>query len=401
MRYDDGEVLMSTERTISLADEVLADLRESRRRAEALGRELAPLSEAMDAAEAFDPGLLELLARHDVWRFMHGDEGRAPRLIAQCAWIEAIAARCTSTAVLVQSQGTVAHTLVLSESPSALPLVARMREGELCGWALTEPGAGSDALSMTTRARGTADGYVISGEKRFITNVGMASHYLVFARTAEERSRTALSAFLVPADARGLRVSRREAKMGLRASPTGDLTLDEVHVERSALLGEEGGGLALALDTLRWSRPLIAAVSHGVARGIYDELRCAVARDREQATQLLSEHQGTAHELASLTIELAASEALLYRIALDADMSGGLPEVWEASASKAYSSDVAMRAATVAIDLVGWEAGTRRFSLERRFRDAKVLQIFEGTNEIQRNAIARKLPTFPHQGRVD
>jgi alkylation response protein AidB-like acyl-CoA dehydrogenase len=386
---------MTAERT---ADEALADLREARRRAEALGRDLAPLSEAMDAAEAFDPGLLELLARHEVWRAVHGDDGRAARLAAQCAWIEAIAARCTSTAVLVQSQGTVAHTLLLSKSTDAFALVARMRRGELCGWALTEPAAGSDVLAMSTRARRAGDGYVISGEKRFITNVGMASHYLVFARTGEARSRAALSAFLVPADASGLRVSRKEAKMGLRASPTGDLTLDEVRVGRSALIGAEGDGLALALDTLRWSRPLIAAVSHGVGRGIYEETRRVVAGDSEQAARLVSADQGAAHGLASLTIELAASEALLYRVALDADRRAALPEVWEASASKAYSSDLAMRAAVVAIDLCGWEAATRRSSLERRFRDAKILQIFEGTNEIQLNAIARNLPTFPHQG---
>jgi acyl-CoA dehydrogenase len=378
--------------------DALADLQESRRRAEALGQELAPLSEEMDAAEEFDSGLLDLLARHDVWRAVHGEEGHGARLVAQCAWIEAIAARCTSTAVLVQSQGTVAHTLLLAGSPEGLALVARMRKGELCGWGLTEPGAGSDVLSMTTRARRDGDTYVISGEKRFITNVGMASHYLVFARTSEERTRDSLSAFVVRADAPGLSVTRKETKLGLRASPTGDLALDEVRAESSALVGGEGGGLALALETLRWSRPLIAAVSHGVARGIYEEARRVAAGDRASAAALLAEQQGAAHELAQTAIELAASEALLYRVALEADVRAGLPEVWEASASKAFSSDVAMRAASAAIDICGLQAATRDSSLQRRFRDAKVLQIFEGTNEIQRNAIAKNLPSFPHQG---
>lgn len=376
------------------ADSVRVQLARARTEAEELASDLAPMAAGMDIAEAFDPGLLALLKHHRTWTAFHGNAGAPPLLSVQSAWIEAIASQCTSTSVLVQSQGTVAHTLVLSRCDAGESMVDKMRAGALCGWGLTEPEAGSDILAMRTTARPTEDGYVISGEKRFITNVDMADYYLVFARTKPERKRDALSAFVVPADTAGLTVSRREKKMGLRASPTGDLSLDDVRIGHEALVGEEGQGFSLVLETLRWSRPLIAAVSVGVARGSYQAACDRLASDREARQKLSVSQQGAGHELAQMAIEIASARALLYEIAADADTSGELPEIWSASATKALASDVAMRTASRAVDLCGLGAVTAESPLQRYLRDAKVLQIFEGTNEIQRNAIVKNLPSF-------
>lgn len=369
-------------------------LRNARDQARDFALALEPLAEEHDRLERFSGALFDLLEEHAVWGKVHGEAGTAPSLSAQCAWAEAIATTCTSTAILVQSQMTVAHTLVLAGSQVGLDLVDDMRKGTVTGWGLTEPDAGSDILSMRTTATPHGDEYVITGSKRFISNAGLAEHYLVFARTAPERSSRAISAFLVKADAPGLSIPRLERKLGLRASTTGDLSLVNVRVPATALVGELGAGVRLALDTLRWSRPLIGAVGLGVARGAYQALLAAIADNDGAISALSDNHQDRGHRLADLAIQISAARALLYDVALRSDESQTLPAVWEASASKTFCTDVAMRVASEAL-LLGGKAGIAPGAkLQRSFRDAKVTQIFEGTNQIQRNAIVKNLPTF-------
>jgi alkylation response protein AidB-like acyl-CoA dehydrogenase len=289
---------------------------------------------------------------------------------------------------------TMAHTLALAGTPSALALVDQMRGGLITGWALTEADAGSDVLNMASTARREADSYVINGSKRFISNAGIAGHYLVFARTAPERSSRAISAFLVPAVADGLSVPRQERKLGLRACPTGDLILQDVAVPSAALVGRLGQGVGLALDTLRWSRPLIGAVGLGIARGAYQALGDLIASDPDGVAGLSGAQQDVGHQVADLVIQIAAARALLYDVARRADQEGALPAVWEASASKTFCSDVAMEVVCQALVLGGRAAVRPGAALQRCFRDAKVTQIFEGTNQIQRNAIVKNLPSF-------
>ncbi len=362
-----------------------------RRRAETVAALIRPYAEQMDEEERFAPEVLELLASSAVWRSVHGERAGAARLGDQCRWIEAIATSCTSTAVLVQSQLTVGHTLELSGGPEVQGLLDGMRDGVIWGWGLTEPDAGSDILGMTTTARREGSDFVIRGSKRFISNAGMAAYYLVFARTSSERSSRSLSAFVVPAATRGMSVGRYEKKMGLRASRTGDLVVDDVRVPASALVGEPGSGFALAINTLRWSRPLIGAVSLGVARGAFAELASQVAPDPAALKRLADVEQARGHQLADLLTQLAAASALLYEVADRVDADGTLPPMWRASAAKAFCSDTAMRIASTAAELAGPNGVSERSRLGRYFRDAKVLQIFEGTNQIQKNAILREL----------
>ncbi|NNN18984.1 MAG: acyl-CoA dehydrogenase [Acidimicrobiaceae bacterium] len=352
---------------------------------------LAGYSEKMDRMEMFDPEVIALLKEHRVWKAVHGDNGQEATLTHQCRWIEALAARCTSTAVFVQSQLTVGHTILLSNSPLAGHLLNEMREGTIWGWGLTEAEAGSDILSMKTSARKEGDEFVISGNKRFISNAGIATRYLVFARTSPERSSKSISAFVVPSDTPGLAIARYEHKMGLRASPTGDVVLDDVRVPSASLVGEIGEGVGLALSTLRWSRPLIGAVSVGVARGAFEHLIKVVGPTDRELRVLTSKHQARGHKLADLLMQVFAARTLLYDVTTRADRNGELPPMWEASSVKAFCSDVAMKVANEALEVAGREAVGVDAPLQRYYRDAKILQIFEGTNQIQKNAIMKEL----------
>ena len=364
---------------------------EVRSEAEAVAALIRPYAERMDEQEAFAPEVLAMLADKKVWRRVHGEHIGSAGLGGQCRWIEAIATSCTSTAVLVQSQLTVAHTLELAGTAGVEALLDEMRDGVIWGWGLTEPEAGSDILSMSTTARREGAEFVLRGSKRFISNAGMSRYYLVFARTSAERNSRSLSAFVVPSESEGLSVARYESKMGLRASRTGDLALDDVRVPASALVGEIGAGFGLAIDTLRWSRPLIGAVSLGVARGAFAELAGRVAPDADALRRLGDQEQGRGHQVADLLLQLTAASALLYEVADRADADGVLPPMWRASAAKAFCSDTAMRIAGAAVELAGLDAAADSCRPARYFRDAKVLQIFEGTNQIQKNAIVREL----------
>ncbi len=360
-------------------------------RAEAVGAMLTEYSEQMDLQEHFAPEVTELLKEHHVWESVHGGGDEDTSLALQCRWIEALAARCTSSAVLVQSQLTVAHTLLLSGMIWAQDLVQLMRGGVIWGWGLTEPGAGSDVMGMVTTAERDRGDFVIRGTKRFISNVGLATNYLVFARTNAERGSHSISAFVVSADEPGVWVSRLERKMGLRASPTGDLVFDSVRVPGTALVGEVGDGIKLALSTLQWSRPLIGAVSVGVARGVYETLRDIEVPDADAARVLVDGEQARGHAIADILIKVCAARSYLYDVAHRADRTGMPPPMWEAAAVKTFCSDTAMAVASEAVRLGGRAAVMPGARLQRYFRDAKVLQIFEGANQIQRNAIARGL----------
>jgi len=372
--------------------------------ADQIGAEVAPYAARMDAEEAYAPELLEQLRRRGVWEMLVEAPGEHPSMTAQSLLIEEVARRCTSTSLLLHSQTAAAHTLVLAGPDDDFGILAGLRSGEQrCGWAISEPEAGSDVLGMRARAVRDGDDWVISGTKRWITNAGAAAHYLVFARTSDERTGRALSAFVVPADAPGFEVGRLEHKMGLRASPTGDVSLDQVRVPGRALLGEVGGGLALALDTLRWSRTLIGSVAVGVARGAYDEA-VSYARTREQFGEPILSFQAVGHMIADMATQTAAARALLYEAARRADQRGDLPTLFEAAAIKLFCSDVAMKVATDAVQVHGGYGYTREYPVERMMRDAKVLQIFEGTNQIQRNTIVSQIqrwtaPGAPFSGR--
>jgi alkylation response protein AidB-like acyl-CoA dehydrogenase len=259
-------------------------------------------------------------------------------------------------------------------------------------FALTEPDAGSDASAIATRAVRSGDSYAITGNKVFCTNGSVGHVFVVFARTSE--GSRGLSAFLVPADAEGLVIGKDEQMLGLRGCPATELRLDDVRVPASALLGEEGRGLRIALGSLDESRLNATAMALGVARGAL-EIAVRYAREREQFGVPIIDHQGLAFLLAEMTTSLYSAWATLGH-AIDAmERERSKRTSVEAAMVKLHGTDVAMRLVVDAVQVLGGYGLARDFEVERMMRDAKAFQIFDGTNQIQKLIIGRALREGP------
>ncbi|MEU1052794.1 acyl-CoA dehydrogenase family protein [Streptomyces sp. NPDC005876] len=266
-------------------------------------------------------------------------------------------------------------------------LPAILGGGLLGAYALSEPSSGSDAASLRTRAVRDGDDWVITGTKAWITHGGVADFYTVMARTGEEGPR-GITAFLVPADAGGLSAATPEKKMGLKGSPTAQLHLDGVRVPDSRRLGEPGQGFAIALSALDSGRLGIAACAIGVAQAALDEA-VAYARERRQFGRAIADFQGLRFMLADMATQIEAGRALYLSAAKLRD--AGRPFARQAAMAKLHCTDAAMRVTTDAVQILGGYGYTADFPAERYMREAKVLQIVEGTNQIQRMVIARHL----------
>jgi alkylation response protein AidB-like acyl-CoA dehydrogenase len=275
--------------------------------------------------------------------------------------------------------------------------------GEMLGGAtlgaycLSEVAAGSDPAAMRTRARRDAQGYRIDGSKAWITHAGAADFYTVFARTSEDRSR-GISCFLVPGGAAGLSAQAPEAKMGLTGSPTAALDFEAVAVGAERLVGDEGAGLAIALEALDSGRLGIGAIAVGVAQAALDHA-VAYAGERETFGKPIIEHQGLGFLLADMAAAVEAARAVVLEAARRRDR--GLPFSRQASIAKLVATDAAMRVSTDAVQVLGGFGYTKDFPVERLMREAKVMQIFEGTNQIQRFVIARHLGAGSGRGRSE
>ena len=260
--------------------------------------------------------------------------------------------------------------------------------GELLGgYCLSEADAGSDPGAMRARSRWDGERYRITGSKAWVTHGGEADFYTVFARTSDERSR-GISCFLVPADSSGITPQGAEDKMGLTGSTTATIDFDEVAVERERRIGDEGQGLAMALEALDSGRLGIAAVAVGVAQAALDHA-VAYARERRTFGRAIIEHQGLGFLLADMAAGVAAARAATLDAARRRDR--GRPFAHQAAIAKLLATDTAMRVTTDAVQVLGGNGYTKEFPVERLMREAKVMQIFEGTNQIQRMVIARHL----------
>jgi alkylation response protein AidB-like acyl-CoA dehydrogenase len=257
----------------------------------------------------------------------------------------------------------------------------------LGGYCLSEAHAGSDPAAMRCRARRDGDRYLITGAKAWVTHGGDADYYLLFARTSEDRSR-GISCFLIDGDAPGLTFQPPEHKMGLTGSNTATLDFDEVAVPVSARIGEEGQGLQIALAALDSGRLGIAAVATGVAQAALDHA-VRYAHERETFGQPIIRHQGLGFLLADMAAAVETARAVTLEAARRRDR--GVPFARQASIAKLVATDAAMQVTTDAVQVLGGAGYTKDFPVERLMREAKVMQIFEGTNQIQRMVIARQL----------
>ncbi len=256
-------------------------------------------------------------------------------------------------------------------------------------YALTEPGAGSDAAALTTRYERAGDGFVLTGTKRFITGAGVSHLYVVFATRDPSLRAKGISAFLVHRDDPGVSFGKPEHKMGIRGSPTREVILDGARIPADRLIGEEGEGFAYAMQTLDRSRPTIGAQALGIAQAAFD-LALRYATERQQFGRPIAEFQAIQFMLADMAMGIEAARLLVYR-ALAACDAGDPRTTYLSAVAKCTASDVAMRVTTDAVQVLGGYGYMSEYPAERFMRDAKITQIYEGTNQIQRVVIAREL----------
>ncbi|GGQ32250.1 acyl-CoA dehydrogenase family protein [Streptomyces roseolilacinus] len=299
-----------------------------------------------------------------------------------------------AAARLTVGLGVSVHTLAChglagfgTKEQQAEHLPAMLGGGLLGGYCLSEPSSGSDAASLRTKAVRDGDDWVITGTKAWITHGGVADFYTVMARTGAEGPR-GVTAFLVPGDARGLTAAAPEKKMGMKGSPTAQIHFDGVRVPDSRRIGEEGQGFTIALSALDSGRLGIAACAVGVAQAALDEA-VAYARERRQFGRPIADFQGLRFLLADMATQIEAGRSLYLAAARLRD--AGRPFSRQAAMAKLFCTDAAMKVTTDAVQVLGGYGYTADFPVERYMREAKVLQIVEGTNQIQRVVIARHL----------
>lgn len=268
-----------------------------------------------------------------------------------------------------------------------LPDLAKGKK--LAAFCITEAGAGSDAGGIKTTARKDGDYYILNGVKQWITNGGEAEVYTVIAMTDKTKGARGASGFIVEKGTPGLSFGQKEKKMGIRASMTREVIFEDVKVHKDNLLGKEGRGFIVAMGTFDHSRPGVAAQALGIAQGAIDDC-VAYARERHQFDKPIASFQGVQHMLADMATQTEAARALVYAVARAID--GGSKDFSKESAmAKLFASDVAMKVTVDAVQIFGGYGYMREYPVEKRMRDAKITQIYEGTNQIQRNVIAAAL----------
>ena len=377
--------------------DVLSDeQREIRDLVRELARErVAPRAAEIDASHEFPWDVVEIFREHELFGLLFDEEwgGTGTGTLLALVAIEEVSKVCATSGLLlaVQELGSLGLKLGGTQEQKARYL-PRLASGEwLCAYALTESGSGSDSAAMRTTARRDGDDYVLNGSKRFITNAGVAHLYTVFAKTDPDAGHGGISAFVVEADSPGFEVTRLEPKMGISGSTTGELAFDDLRVPAANLLGEEGEGFKLAMRILDRSRPGVAAQALGIAQGATD-YALEYAKTRETMGKPIAQHQLIQAKLADMETECEAARGLLYRFGQMADDGVEGPELTKASAmAKLKCGDVAMAVSTEAVQILGGYGYIREYPVERFMRDAKITQIYEGTQEIQRLVIAREM----------
>jgi alkylation response protein AidB-like acyl-CoA dehydrogenase len=264
-----------------------------------------------------------------------------------------------------------------------LPAIAKGEK--LAAFGLTEANAGSDASAIQTQAKPVEGGYILNGTKQWITNGGEAEIYTIIAVTDKSKGARGASAFILEKGYEGFSFGKKEKKMGIRASATRELVFNDCFVPRENLLGREGSGFIIAMRTFDKTRPGVAAQALGIAQGALDEA-LAYSKKREQFDQLISSFQDIQFKLADMATQIEAARALVYSVARLID-SGAEKVSKESSMAKIFASDVAVKATSMAVQIFGGYGYLRNYPVEKMMRDAKVTQIYEGTNEIQRNVI--------------
>ncbi len=355
--------------------------------------EVAPTAAERDEEERFDREIFDKMAELGLtgipWPEEYG--GIGSDYLAYCIAVEELSRVCASTGVTLSAHTSLAGWPIykFGSEEQKQKFLRPMALGEkIGGYGLTEPGSGSDAGGMKTTARRDGDDFIINGSKIFITNGGIADIYVVFAVTDATQKHKGTSAFIVESDTPGFSVGKKEKKLGIRSSPTTEIIFEDCRVPAANMLGAEGEGFKIAMMTLDGGRNGIAAQAVGIAQGALDAAT-DYAKERVQFGKPIAQQQGVGFKLADMATIIEAARLLTYQAAwLESE---GLPYGKESAMSKLFAGDTAMKVTTEAVQIFGGYGYTKDYPVERYMRDAKITQIYEGTQEIQRLVISRMI----------
>ncbi len=351
---------------------------------------IKPIVAKYDISEEYPWEAIKMLAKSDLFGIFIPEEygGMGISILSLCLVTEELSRVCGGIAVCYAASalGTIPIILFGSEEQKKKYLPALAKGEKIAAFGITEPAAGSDASAIQTNAKKDGDHYFLNGTKHFITNGGDAQIYTIIAMTDRKKGARGASAFIVEKDTKGFTFGKKEDKLGIRASSTRELIFNDCKLSKDNLLAKEGMGFIVAMKTFDMSRPGVAAQALGIAQGALD-LALQYSGEREQFGQKIHSFQGIQWMLADMATETEAARALVYSVARMID-SGSNSAAKESSMAKMYASDVAMKVTTNAVQIFGGYGYMRDYPIEKFMRDAKITQIYEGTNQILRNVIA-------------
>jgi alkylation response protein AidB-like acyl-CoA dehydrogenase len=356
-------------------------------------RHVEPRASEIDATDEFPEDIHKVLVDNDLMAVGYPEEhgGGGGGSLTVCLLAEELARVSAGVSLipLVSRLGAIPVMLAGSDEQKTELFGGISRGEHQMSYCLTEPNAGSDAGSMRTRYERTDGGFRLTGTKRFITNAGVSDAYTVFATRDPAAGPKGISCFLAMRDDPGVSFGKPEHKMGIRGSPTREVVFENAELPADRLIGQEGEGFTYAMQTLDYSRPTIAAQALGIAQGAFD-FAVRYSTEREQFGQAISRFQGLQFMIADMAMRLEASRLLVYRAASLVERKD--PSMtYFAAVAKAYASDSAMAITTDAVQILGGYGYMKEYPVERMMRDAKITQIYEGTNQIQRVVIARQV----------
>jgi alkylation response protein AidB-like acyl-CoA dehydrogenase len=354
---------------------------------------IVPVRAELDEEERFPWEIMEVLAQSDLFGLFIPEEygGLGKGCLDLCLAVEELSRACLAVATTFAANALGTYPLLLfgndDQKKKYLPDITAGKK--LVAFGLTEANAGSDAAGIQTTAKLDGNEYILNGTKQWITNGGEAEIYTIIAMTDRSKGARGASAFVVEKGTPGFSFGKKEKKMGIRASSTNELIFDNCRIPKGNIIAREGMGFIIAMRTLDNARAGVGAQGVGVAQGAFEEA-LKFARQRVQFGHPIISFQAVQHMLADMATEIEAARALVYAVARFAD-SGAKDFTKESAMAKVYATDVAMRVTTNAVQVMGGSGYMREYPVEKMMRDAKILQIYEGTNQIQRNVIGQSL----------
>jgi alkylation response protein AidB-like acyl-CoA dehydrogenase len=355
-------------------------------------REIGPRVAKMDQQGHYDPEIVPMLFELGVMAIETPEDlgGAGGSFFLSVLAVEELSRVDAAVGVLVDVQNTLVTNAVLRFADEELQkrVLPKMANGTVGAYALSEAAAGSDAFALQARAVEDGDHFVLNGRKLWITNAGEAGIFLIMANANPEAGYKGITSFIVERDFEGFEVGKKEDKLGIRASSTCELILDDVRVPKDNVVGQVGKGYKIAIETLNEGRIGIGAQMVGTAQGALDDA-LAYTAERKQFGQAIGEFQGVQFQLARMATEVEAARLMVYNAARLKD--AGEPFITEAAMAKLFSSEVAENVTSMAVDLLGGVGFTKDYPAERRYRDSKIGKIYEGTSNMQLQTIARQI----------